>query len=289
MHRIPDTLPPPPGASPKVVAFPTPLMSPSSDGTIQWGRVCYGAGMAGIGIQHYINGKFVAVILSPSPGSQALALFGGIALVALGAAVALGLAARASALVLGTALLAALVLHNIPAQAKAVTWPIYVWNNEFKLMTLSSGAFAVAASLGSGGPEDRLFTNFACYGIALTCATFGSEHYMATQFCADLVPAWIPAHMFWAYFGGTALIAAGVGMMLNILARPAAWLLGLMIFIWFLILHIPRAVADLHGNDGNELTSVFEALSFSGIAFILSKTLPKKKSRLGISPLPINL
>lgn len=278
MSPIPDIPSPILGVSPKEAPRPILATGVYSDRTVKWGRICYGAGMAGIGVQHYVNGKFVAIILSPSLGSQGLALFGGIAIVALGAAIALGLAARASALVLGTALLAALILHNIPAQAKAAVWPIAVWNNELKLLTLCGGAFAAAASLGSGAPRDRLFTVFGCFSIALTCATFGSEHFIYPQFCADLVPAWIPAHMFWCYFAGTALIAGGAGMMLGILPRTAAWLLGLMIFTWFIVLHIPRAVADLNGNDGNELSSVFESLSFSGIAFILSRTLPKRNS-----------
>jgi hypothetical protein len=35
------------------------------------------------------------------------------------------------------------------------------------------------------------------------------------------------------------------------------------------VLHIPRGIADPHSGDGNEWTSVFEALSFSGIAFLI--------------------
>jgi hypothetical protein len=40
-----------------------------------------------------------------------------------------------------------------------------------------------------------------------------------------------------------------------------------MIFIWVVILHIPRAVAM---RNSNETTAVFEALAFSGVAFILA-------------------
>ena len=98
---------------------------------------------------------------------------------------------------------------------------------------------------------------------------------MAVQFVAGLVPAWIPGRVFWTYWCGAALVAAGVGLLLRIKARLAAGLLGSMIFIWFLVLHIPRALADPHSGHGNEWSSVFEALAFSGIAFILSVTLPK--------------
>jgi hypothetical protein len=43
-----------------------------------------------------------------------------------------------------------------------------------------------------------------------------------------------------------------------------------MIFLWFIMLHIPRAIADPHSGNGNEWTSVFEALAFSGIAFLMA-------------------
>jgi hypothetical protein len=43
-----------------------------------------------------------------------------------------------------------------------------------------------------------------------------------------------------------------------------------MMFLWVFLLHIPRAIADPRGSLGNEWTSVFEALAYSGVAFILA-------------------
>jgi len=47
-----------------------------------------------------------------------------------------------------------------------------------------------------------------------------------------------------------------------------------MIFLWFILLHIPRAIADPYIEKGNEITSVFESLGFSGIAFLIAYTDP---------------
>jgi hypothetical protein len=66
-------------------------------------------------------------------------------------------------------------------------------------------------------------------------------------------------------------MAGGLGIILNIQRHLAANLLGIMIFIWFIILHIPRAMVDPHSGNGNEITSVFEALSFSGIALLIGR------------------
>jgi hypothetical protein len=52
-----------------------------------------------------------------------------------------------------------------------------------------------------------------------------------------------------------------------------------MIFLWLIVLHIPRAIAEPYVAKGNEITSVFEALAFSGIALGIV-LMPKKKKEL---------
>jgi hypothetical protein len=49
-----------------------------------------------------------------------------------------------------------------------------------------------------------------------------------------------------------------------------AILLGIMIFIWFIILHVPRAINQPLLDKGNEIVSAFSALAFTGIAFVIS-------------------
>jgi uncharacterized membrane protein YphA (DoxX/SURF4 family) len=78
----------------------------------------------------------------------------------------------------------------------------------------------------------------------------------------------IPGALYWVYFAGLALIAGGVGILIPRTARLAATLVGIMIFLWVLLLHIPRAMADPHPPA--ELAGVFEALALSGVAFILA-------------------
>ena len=52
-------------------------------------------------------------------------------------------------------------------------------------------------------------------------------------------------------------------------ARLAATLTGIMIFSWVVLLHIPRALADVH--NANETTAVFEALAMTGPAFLVAE------------------
>ncbi|HVZ97796.1 MAG TPA: hypothetical protein VG847_13030 [Chitinophagaceae bacterium] len=66
------------------------------------------------------------------------------------------------------------------------------------------------------------------------------------------------------------LSASGVAIILVIRIRRVALLLRVMLFLWVTVLHIPLVVARLYLDKGNEITSVFEALAFSGIALAIA-------------------
>ena len=98
----------------------------------------------------------------------------------------------------------------------------------------------------------------------------GIQHFLFADFVATLVPAWIPGSSFWTYFAGIALIAGGAGLLLRRTLQTAAALSGLMIFLWVLLLHLPRALGAAPAAQRNEWTALFEALAFSGVALILA-------------------
>src|SRR5882757_10338240 len=89
--------------------------------------------------------------------------------------------------------------------------------------------------------------------VAVSLVVFGVQHFIYGAFVAGLVPAWMPGRLFWAYFVGVAFFAAAAGILYQRLARPAATLLGVMFFLFVVLLHIPRIAA--HSSDGNEWTS----------------------------------
>ena len=108
--------------------------------------------------------------------------------------------------------------------------------------------------------------------IAVALLVFGVQHFMYAGFVAGLVPAWMPGRLFWAYFVGVAFFAAAAGILYQRLARPAASLLGVMFFLFVVLLHIPRIAA--HPSDGNEWTSGFVALAMCGGAWVLARNSP---------------
>jgi uncharacterized membrane protein len=108
--------------------------------------------------------------------------------------------------------------------------------------------------------------------VAVSLVVFGIQHFIYGGFVAGLVPAWMPGRLFWAYFVGAAFFAAAVGLLIELFARPAATMLGVMFFLFVVLLHIPRIT--LHSSDGNEWTSGFVALAMCGGAWILACAAP---------------
>src|SRR5258707_2750310 len=108
--------------------------------------------------------------------------------------------------------------------------------------------------------------------VAVSLVVFGVQHFIYGGFVATLVPAFMPGRLFWAYFVGVAFIAAAAGILYRIMARPAATMLGVMFFLFVVLLHIPRIVGLSH--DGNEWTSGFVALAMCGGAWILANAAP---------------
>jgi uncharacterized membrane protein len=108
--------------------------------------------------------------------------------------------------------------------------------------------------------------------VAVSLVVFGVQHFIYGGFVATLVPAFMPGHLFWAYFVGVAFVAAAAGIFVEMLARPAATMLGVMFFLFVVLLHIPRIVGK--SSDGNEWTSGFVALAMCGGAWILASAAP---------------
>ncbi len=82
--------------------------------------------------------------------------------------------------------------------------------------------------------------------IPVALATFGAEHMASAGFMKEMVPAYIPGHVFWIYFVGIALFAAAISIMADRCVAVSSSLLGLMWVFFVLMLHTPRVLAAPH-------------------------------------------
>src|SRR5438093_12299148 len=98
--------------------------------------------------------------------------------------------------------------------------------------------------------------------VAVSLVVFGVQHFMYGGFVAGLVPAFMPGRLFWAYFVGVAFFAAAGGILYKLMARPAATMLGVMFFIFVVLLNIPRIVGN--ARIGCEMSSALGALAMCG-------------------------
>jgi uncharacterized membrane protein len=243
------------------------------------GRSLYAVGLASIGLMHFYFKNFPWVVIPDFPSwlpLRLLCVFAiGAALVAAGVCILFSLKGRQVAAWTGVGMLVLVVIAHLPSMfASQYRWVLGAWTNTLKEMALAGGAWTAARSFGRDDGDvpgwlERALPHGKCLFAAML-VIFGVDHFLYPQFVASLVPAWVGSGVFWTYFAGAALIAGGIGILVKRVAPLAALMTGVMIFLWVLMLHIPRASADPYTNVGNEWASVFEATAFSGMAFMLA-------------------
>jgi uncharacterized membrane protein len=265
------------------------------------GRIFFALALIGIGGQHFFFRQFVPMVVPVWPAWIPGGLFwvflvgtiligGGVAILAgtmLAGPILAPIKARTAATVVAALFLFSFLLLHTPANIRSPVTSVEGWADALTAFTFAGGCLVVAGTFpqsaaGSrGNPIGWLekLIPLGMYPLAIMVIVFGTDHFLNVPLMASMVPAWIPGHVFWTYFAGAALIAAGVAMIVRVKARLAATLLGAMLLIWVLILHIPRAMADPYSGVGGEWTSVFEALAASGVAFILGQTLAERSNQ----------
>src|SRR5579864_5125316 len=113
--------------------------------------------------------------------------------------------------------------------------------------------------------------------FAIPMAVFGADHFIASKIVAATVPAWIPGHLFWAYFVGTALFAASLSLATKKHSGLAASLLSAMIFSFVLLIHVPNFAANPH--DRFMFAIVLRDSSFSSGALACALAQPGECSK----------
>jgi len=245
------------------------------------GRIFYAIAIIGIGLQAFYYSDFAYMLIPPKhsgiAGLAIIAYIFGTFLIIAGISIAFEKKARPVSLILGFILQLIFCFYFIPYELfyDPNNTIFGEWENAEKELALAAGAFVIAKCFLP--INEKRFTTFIAklipmgtilFSLCMIC--FGVSHFLYPQDVADYIPKWIPYKLFWEYLAGTGLIGSGIAIILNIKSRLMATLLGTMIFTWFIILHIPYAIANPFGGKGGETTSAFLALAYSGIAFVIA-------------------
>ena len=135
------------------------------------------------------------------------------------------------------------------------------------LAFLIAGFVAVRKELVGARGLDKLIALGPVFAAA-PLATFGAEHFVDARDIMQLVPVWMPAHLFWTYFVGCALLSAATSLVAMRFVRVSATLLGVMFFLFVLMMDLPSAIA----HPANRLTwnFVLRESAFAGGAWALA-------------------
>lgn len=257
---------------------------------IKIGRLFFGLGIISYGIQQIIIKDFRPQILPGFPAwvheYSVFPIVTGVIMVVIGLIIS-GLFKvndankKSICLYLGFYFLSLIVVSHIPYLLFVYPHKLShlgSWGDALKELAFSGGAFVMAGSFlksPSVPNKNKFFENeqekITFLGRIFFCTTiilFGCNHFVYD--ISMMVPRWLGMQTFWSYFGGFALIGSGIAIMFKIYLKPVALLLATMLFLWFVFLHVPTAIAHPYAGRGNQIVSAFDALLFCGIALVLA-------------------
>jgi uncharacterized membrane protein YphA (DoxX/SURF4 family) len=244
------------------------------------GRFIYSTGIIGLAVLCLVSKDFIVGRPPAWPTgfniNPALAYISGLVLILAAIAIILKRNGRFAAFLISALIFFFSVLRHLPNFMND-------WANAYKSIALVGGSLIITASFpvkdltkDSGFKADErlrsVLITIGCIFLAAFFIACGYAHFKFVDFIESFIPSYIPFHVFWAYFCGICLFAGGLGLLIPQTRRLAALLSGFMVLGWFLLLHIPRFIANT--NDASDRMGLCESFTLVGIFFVLAGILP---------------
>lgn len=121
--------------------------------------------------------------------------------------------------------------------------PVLVSMSLASLAALAAGIVLARRELAASRGLERLILLGPTL-FAASLAAFGAEHLSASKGISQVVPRWMPWHLFWAYFVGLALLAAALSLVARRHVALTGGLLAAMFLIFVGAIHLPNVIAN---------------------------------------------
>ncbi len=160
--------------------------------------------------------------------------------------------------------------------------PVVFWPYFLGTVVFVAGTLALIRERQNQARGMERVTMFGPLFYAVPMGVFAGDHFVFRSQISQIVPAWMPWHLFWVYFVGTALLAGALGLITKKFRRLAAACFGIMLFCFVLMMHIPNLIAT--PGDRFALAVLLRDLSFScgALVFAIGQNDPVATRQSGI-------
>jgi uncharacterized membrane protein len=251
----------------------------------------FAIGMIGLGILALVYGDFALVWQPVAPWIPArtiLAYASGLTMLLGGVGLLLRATAAGSIRILFPYLIIWLLL-KVPALLVAPQMEA-VWLGFGEIAVLMAGGWVLFARMAGLRHASPLTFATGENGIRLARMLFavslipiGLSHIVYVKQTAELVPAWLPYRVGWAYLTGAGQIACGLGVLFSIFPRVAATAEAGMISLFTLLVWGPAILAAPKARL--PWTAFFISWAIASAAWVVAQNIaPKQSANPQVSP-----
>jgi uncharacterized membrane protein len=250
----------------------------------QYALTLFAVGLIGLGILALVYGDFALVwqpVAAWVPGRTGLAYGSGLLMLLGGFGLLFRATAAWSARILFPYLILWLLL-KVPALVVAPNMEA-VWLGFGELAVLLAGGWVLFARLATVREGSSLTFATGENGIRLARILFavslipiGLSHLVYVKQTADLVPAWLPFRIGWAYLTGLGQMACGIGVLFSIYPRVAATVEAGMLSLFTLLVWGPAILAA--PSTRLPWTAFFISWAITAGAWLVANNIASKES-----------